>query len=288
MAVGSVFSFVVPFAIWARGDLSVAKPIETDHHDTPLPALRILLVEDSTDNGIITLAYLEHTPCKIEIANGALACEMFKTGHYDLVLMDRQMPVMDGLTATRAIRAWEQANGRSPVPIIALTAYALKGEREVCLAAGCTAFLTKPIRQEVLLQAIREHSSAAKDRGCGTDTDIIVRALADRIPTYLQKCRQNTVVMQDALDQVDFKTVEILGHQMMGSGASYGFQAITDIGAGLEQAAGSADSDTSRKWVSELSSYLNCVEIDSRLANHPILLNGGLTMDAQPLPRPLS
>jgi CheY-like chemotaxis protein len=70
--------------------------------------------------------------------------------------MDRQMPVMDGLTATRAIRAWERANERTPTPIIALTASALKGDRETCLAAGCTAFLTKPIKQEVLLQAIKE------------------------------------------------------------------------------------------------------------------------------------
>ncbi len=108
------------------------------------------------------MAYLEDTPYRVEIAEtGAIACEMFAARPYDLVLMDRQMPVMDGLTATRKIRAWEQANGRPPTPIIALTASALKGDREMCLAAGCTAFLTKPIKQEVLLQAIREHSSAA-------------------------------------------------------------------------------------------------------------------------------
>jgi PAS domain S-box-containing protein len=276
VAIGCVISFVVPFAIAAKGDLRVVKQIETDHRETPLAALRILLVEDSSDNCIITQAYLEHTPCKIEIAeNGALACEMFKVAHYDLVLMDRQMPVMDGLTATREIRAWEQAKGRSPVPIIALTAYASKGEREVCLAAGCTEFLTKPIRQEVLLQAIREHSNGAKDEGHRAET-VRLRALADRVPAYLQKCRQNTDALLDALDQADFKTVEILGHQMMGSGASYGFQAITDIGAGLEQAAGSANSDASRKWVGELSSYLNRVEINSRLASHPIPLSSGL------------
>jgi HPt (histidine-containing phosphotransfer) domain-containing protein len=93
--------------------------------------------------------------------------------------------------------------------------------------------------------------------------------------------------MRDALDQVDFKTVEILGHQMMGSGASYGFQAITDIGTELEQAAGSADSGASRKWVSELSSYLNGVEINSRLANHPEVLNSGLTMDTKPPSQPI-
>jgi CheY-like chemotaxis protein len=236
VAIGSVISFVVPFVSPAKGDLPAVKQIETGHCETPLAALRLLLVEDSSDNCIITKAYLEHTPCKIEIAeNGALACEMVKAGHYDLVLMDRQMPVMDGLAATREIRTWERANGRLPVPIIALTAYALKGEREVCLAAGCTEFLTKPIKQEVLLRAIREHSNGAKENSHRAET-VLLHALADRVPAYLQKCGRNADALLGALDQADFKTVEILGHQMMGSGASYGFQAITDIGAGLEEA----------------------------------------------------
>jgi hypothetical protein len=125
VAIGSVISFVVPSAIWFKADLPVVKQIVTDHRETPMAALRILLVEDSSDNCVITQAYLEQTPYKMDIAeNGAVACEMLKAGHYDLVLMDRQMPVMDGLTATREIRACEQAKGRSPVPIIALTAYA--------------------------------------------------------------------------------------------------------------------------------------------------------------------
>jgi HPt (histidine-containing phosphotransfer) domain-containing protein len=81
--------------------------------------------------------------------------------------------------------------------------------------------------------------------------------LADRIPAYLQNCRQNVIVMLDALDRVDFETVTSLGHQMRGSGGAYGFQAITDIGAALQQAAESADTDGSRKWVDELSNYLD-------------------------------
>ncbi len=152
---GSVFAFAVPFEIWAPISRPITVPVGTGP-ETALRALRILLAEDSPDNCIITMAYLEDTPYQVEIAGtGAIACEKFTAGDYDLVLMDRQMPVMDGLTATRAIRAWEQANGRPPTPIIALTASALKGDREMCLAAGCTAFLTKPIKQEVLLQAIR-------------------------------------------------------------------------------------------------------------------------------------
>jgi HPt (histidine-containing phosphotransfer) domain-containing protein len=67
----------------------------------------------------------------------------------------------------------------------------------------------------------------------------------------------------DALDRSDFETVESLGHGMKGAGGSYGFQAITDIGAALEQAAQSVDNDASRKWVNELTSYLDRVEVVS-------------------------
>jgi len=278
VAIGSVISFVVPYAICAKLEVPVVKQIEPDHGETPMAPLRILLVEDSADNCIITQAYLELTPCNIEIAdNGAIACEMFKAGDYDLILMDRQMPVMDGLTATREIRAWEQAKGRSPVPIIALTAYALKGEREVCIAAGCTDFLTKPIKQEVLLQAIREHSKDAKVKIHEPET-VLLRALADRVPVYLQKVQKDTDALLDALDKADFKTVETLAHQMVGSGASYGFQTITDICAGLEQNARDANSDASRKWVGELSGYLNRVEVKSRMASRVTATNGDSTV----------
>jgi signal transduction histidine kinase/DNA-binding NarL/FixJ family response regulator len=249
---GSVFAFAVPFEISATVNRPAALPVGTDP-ELPLPALRILLAEDSPDNCIITMAYLEDTPYRVEIAEtGAIACKMFELGHYDLVLMDRQMPVMDGLTATRTIRAWEQANDRPPTPIVALTASALKGDREMCLAAGCTAFLTKPIKQEVLLQAIREHSivapSSSKEESSRMDLiRLHVKSKsANRIPAYLQNCRQNVIVMSDALDRVDFETVTSLGHQMMGSGGMFGFQAITDIGGAIELAAGSADTDASR------------------------------------------
>ena len=144
---GSTFAFAAPFEVSLVALRPVTAPVGAGPA-TPLPALRILMAEDSPDNCVITLAYLEDTPYQVTVADtGAIACQMFMAGHYDLVLMDRQMPVMDGLTATRTIRAWEKANHRAPTPIIALTASALKGDRETCLAAGCTAYLTKPIKQ---------------------------------------------------------------------------------------------------------------------------------------------
>jgi PAS domain S-box-containing protein len=262
---GSVFAFAVPFEIWPSADRPTPAPAGTDS-ELPLRPLRILLAEDSPDNCTITMAYLEGTPYQVEIAEtGAIACKMFAAGRYDLVLMDRQMPVMDGLTATRAIRAWEQANGRSPTPIIALTASALKGDREMCLAAGCTAFLTKPIRQEVLLQAIKEHSllpgSFLEDKKRPKDM-ILLREydkLAQHVPRYLLNCRQNVAAMVEALDRFDFEALTILGHNMRGSGGMFGFPAITDMGAAIQHASENDDRDASRKGVRELSSYLDAL-----------------------------
>jgi PAS domain S-box-containing protein len=259
---GSVFSFAVPFEVWTTASRPVSAPVGAGPA-APLPALRILMAEDSPDNCTIALAYLEDTPYRIDVAEtGLIACEMFKAGHYDLVLMDRQMPVMDGLTATRALRAWEKANDRPPTPIIALTASALKGDRETCLAAGCTAYLTKPIKQDVLLQAIRNYSAVSTPAvNDGVRVDDAVSWLPSariraRVPAYLASCRQHVITMGDALDRADFEAVTILGHNMRGSGGAFGFQAITDFGARLEQASEDSDLVVSRRLVAELFRFL--------------------------------
>jgi signal transduction histidine kinase/CheY-like chemotaxis protein len=118
-------------------------------------ALRILLVEDSRDNQLLVQTYLKHTPHRIDLAeNGQIAVEKFQGGHYDVVLMDIQMPVMDGLAATRSIREWERQEGVSRTPIIALTALALKEEATRIFEAGCNAHMTKPIKKSTLLDIL--------------------------------------------------------------------------------------------------------------------------------------
>ncbi len=89
-----------------------------------------------------------------------MAVEKVKSHTYDLVLMDMQMPIMDGYTATRKIREWEKGEGkaRRQIPIIALTAHALKDDAGKSLAAGCDAHLTKPIKKAVLLEAIAAYA----------------------------------------------------------------------------------------------------------------------------------
>jgi two-component system sensor histidine kinase/response regulator len=130
-----------------------------------MPALNILLAEDSPDNRLLIRSYFKKTRCRIDIAeNGKIALELFQTGSYDVVLMDMQMPVMDGYTATACIRQWERDRDRDrpPTPIIALTANALHEEANRSLAAGCTAHLTKPIKKVILMEAIAQHTQKAR------------------------------------------------------------------------------------------------------------------------------
>jgi two-component system, sensor histidine kinase and response regulator len=118
--------------------------------------LHILLVEDSPDNQILIRSYLKATPYRLDIAeDGGVAVEQFKRGHYDVILMDMNMPVMDGYEATRAIRAWEQQQDLPKTQIIALTALVLKEEGEKILEAGCNAHMTKPIKRQTLLEVLQ-------------------------------------------------------------------------------------------------------------------------------------
>ncbi|MBF0347737.1 MAG: response regulator [Magnetococcales bacterium] len=132
------------------------RPLDNGKDRVPLPPA-ILLVEDSEENRLVIRAFLRGSGCRVEIADhGAEAVEKFKKDSFAVVLMDLQMPVMDGNEATRQIRAWEAVHGNgSRTPIVVLTAHSSGGELQQCLDNGCDLFLTKPIRKQILLDAIQ-------------------------------------------------------------------------------------------------------------------------------------
>jgi CheY-like chemotaxis protein len=123
---------------------------------TDLPELRVLLVEDSPVNQKLAVALLQKQGLDVVVANnGREALETLDSQpHIDLVLMDIQMPEMDGMEATHAIREKEQQTG-GHVPIIAMTAHALKGDRQRCLEAGMDEYVAKPIHAQKLVRAIQ-------------------------------------------------------------------------------------------------------------------------------------
>jgi len=124
-----------------------------------LSALRILLVEDNEKNRLVIQTFLKETPYTIDTAeHGEIGVAKFKADHYDLVIMDIEMPVMDGYAATARIRQWEAENRLPATPIIALTAHALVEHAHKSIAVGCSAYLSKPIKKKELLAAVQKHA----------------------------------------------------------------------------------------------------------------------------------
>jgi len=123
-----------------------------DAESSRFEGLRVLLAEDNAVNREVALALLRRTGLEVDCAgNGQEAVEMAGRGGYDLILMDVQMPVMDGLEATRRLRA----EGACSVPILGMTANIFKEDREACLAAGMNAHLPKPVEPQMLYETLR-------------------------------------------------------------------------------------------------------------------------------------
>ena len=257
---GSTFSFTALFGAPQENPLpqAVAKSPEAavPEHDG---SLRILIAEDCDDNLFLIKAYLEDTGFVLDIArNGKLAVESVvaggSSGNYDLVLMDVQMPVMDGLEATRAIRQWEANQQSPPIPILTLTAHALKEEAEKSAAAGCNGHLTKPIDKETLLKAIALHTG-------GKIRVVPPKDVIEMVPGYLRRVKQSVADIVADVGRDDYSAARKLGHQWKGSGTGYGFPEITRAGAAVERAAQEADADAIRGQLLALARYLDRVEV---------------------------
>jgi CheY-like chemotaxis protein len=119
-----------------------------------LPTLNVLLAEDGLANQKLAIGLLEKWGHRVTIAgNGAAAIQAWESGDFDLILMDIQMPELDGIAATEIIRQREQGSGRH-TPIIAMTAHALAGDRQRCLDAGMDGYISKPVHRADLEQAM--------------------------------------------------------------------------------------------------------------------------------------
>jgi response regulator RpfG family c-di-GMP phosphodiesterase len=177
-----------------------------------------------------------------------------KSGNPHLVLMDLQMPVMDGLEATRAIRQWEAETHAQPVPILALTAHAVGEGIGNSLEAGCTEHLTKPIKKATLIEAISRHIE-------GKIRITPPEGIEGLVPNYLVNVRRHLDEIMAGVEAKDCQIARRIGHQFKGSGESYGFPEITRTGAAVEQAAIALNEDEIRTQILALASYLDRVEI---------------------------
>ncbi len=199
----------------------------------------VLIVDDNPDNQELTRILLECEGFEVAVAeDAAQALGLLETMHPRLILMDVQLPGIDGLELTRRLRAQEAFRD---VVIVALTAYAMIGDEESARSAGCDGYISKPIDTRTFGGKVREYLDQPVDvcaswRPIPTpeDTAPAIRAL---LPAYLESKRDDLRRIRQALERRDFETIRILGHNMKGTGSGYGLNAVSRIGELLETAA---------------------------------------------------
>jgi len=233
---------------------------------------QILIVEDDIDNVALLRAYLESTSLSLEFAlNGLEALGKRRRGEHALILMDMQMPVMDGYAATREIRAWEEASGQRRVPIVAVTAHAVNGALGNSLEAGCDAHLTKPVLRVVLLDAIAQYAKPVI-REQPSSTEITLRTtvapnggIADsglsqsiqaRRPAFLANRWRDLDNLKSSLAALDFPAMRTIAHNCKGIGTGYGFPEISNLGLQISTAARAFDTDKLQECLRDFEACL--------------------------------
>jgi CheY-like chemotaxis protein len=162
---GSTFSFNIRCGICSEPGLDPQKrPAEALRRGAPLERLKILLAEDNRVNQLLVVRLLQARGHQVVVVgDGRAALDAAEQQSFDLILMDIQMPEMDGLEATRLLRE-RQRNGLRVPPIIAMTAHAMKGDRDKCMEAGMTGYISKPIQPEQLFEHMEEVMAQAAER----------------------------------------------------------------------------------------------------------------------------
>jgi len=247
---GSTFTFSVPLTLATAEELP---PEPGQKRVGALPSeLRILLAEDNATNQIVVSHALEKAGCDVDIANnGKEAVRFTETRDYDCILMDISMPEMDGLEATARIRATPR---NQHTPIIALTAYSLRGDKENFLKAGMDDFLSKPVEKEDLLAMISRHAQASssmapepdKNTGTGSDDLESAREILASMPEEIKEklliqfqadVHTRTDAVAQAHQQDDLASLERATHALKSIAGTFGAKELAEVAARINQLA---------------------------------------------------
>ena len=240
-------------------------------------SLRVLLAEDNPVNQTLEVRILEKLGHKVQVVtNGREAVERSQAEEFDLILMDVQMPEMDGLEATTAIRDAEAGTGKH-VQIVAMTAHAMKGDREKCLSAGMDGYLSKPIRMDELKQAMSEvknkpdkgqSSEQNSFRAIGQFELLLDSVMGDRTlltemaELWLADSAKQESQIRNGLDSGDAMMIQRAAHALKGSVGTFQASAAQDAASQLEMSAKVGDLVGSRKAFEKLLTQIDLVRRD--------------------------
>jgi len=254
-------------------------PSKTSETSGPLPVsarrFRILVVEDNEVNQELSLSLLKKYGHSVALAkNGLEALSALGNETFDLILMDLQMPFMGGIEATTAIRQGEQST-RNHIPIIAMTAHAMKGDRENCLAAGMDGYISKPIRVKELFETIEAVAACeSPERETGPDLlDVRESPLVDRqglltqvdgdlallqrmVSIFLADVPERLGAIREAVESNNAESLLKLAHRMKGAVSNFSSQPVTRAALRLETIAREGDLPNAREAYRELESMI--------------------------------
>ncbi|MEX1042503.1 MAG: ATP-binding protein [Pirellulaceae bacterium] len=232
-----------------------------------LPPMRILLVDDGeTNRELISLILRDAGATVVTAENGKQGVELEIEQSFDLILMDMQMPVMDGYTAARTLRL-----RGCEKPIIALTAHAMRGDRKKCVDAGCTSYLSKPVQIDDLLQAVYQFASelpedrlaVQAEEGEATAELEAVEAIVSTLPierpefrrivnSFVDKLAVKMDEIEAAVEHENWDELASLAHWLKGSGGTVGFDCLTEPAKQLEEQARRRDAVAALDTIAEL------------------------------------
>ncbi|HAP36637.1 MAG TPA: hypothetical protein DCQ28_12130 [Bacteroidetes bacterium] len=251
--------------------------------------VRILLAEDNITNQQVALGILKKLGLRADaVANGAEAVKVLKTIPYDLVLMDVQMPEMDGYEATRQIRNSNSAILNHNVPIIAMTAHAMQGDRELCIEAGMNDYVTKPVSPKMLSEALdkwlpKETKKLAEQPFVTTESPAIIPIQEEELPVFdwtgmmsrmmddeeftkemmavfLKDTPQEIALLKECLEAGDVSGVERQAHSVKGAAASAGGERLRAVAFKMEKAGKAKDLESVKSQLVELETQFDVLK----------------------------
>ncbi len=270
--------------------------------DSPVRPLEILLAEDGWANQKLALGLLSKWGHRVTVANnGVEAVDLIGSGKYnfDLVLMDVQMPVMDGLEATRRIRELERRTDRR-LRILAITAHVKKGDEERCMAAGMDGYLSKPIRKEQLYEAVKKMAPAERPADHSNPPSAFDLAVAlesvdgdqellhDVIEVFLEECPQLMEQLQRSIADEDYPTMQRSAHTVKGSSRIFGNARVTNLARQLEEKGREQESAGARRRFSAVVGSHRPTDVGVARVSQEIRVSGRRVPNLRVQPGPRS
>jgi PAS domain S-box-containing protein len=239
--------------------------------------IRLLLADDSPDNRLVIEMYLKDAAVDVvSVSNGREAIEKVIEEDFDVILMDIQMPEIDGYEAVKAIRQWEISSNKKETIIIALTAHAIKQDIKRSFDVGFNEHLTKPLKKNELLETIvrliaknSNNVHSAKDDNCvvseaiDCDENTVYpdRELLELSIGFVNNRHSDLELLKTLINEKKFNEIAEIGHRLKGDGGTYGFKKISQLGTILNIAGNAGDEKTCLETIKKLEIHLSALKV---------------------------